>query len=91
MSRTAMEGPNGHHDEIVHISTDVCGRDYLSGQVRQYGSTTYLLVDKRGDPRGGTGIMRCNRELQDGGRIGSKTKTGWKALVEECDKTGVLP
>jgi hypothetical protein len=56
---------------------------------RHYGATTYYLVDKRSDPRFGHGVQYW-KELKHGGGIGSKTKAEWKALVESCDKTGIL-
>ena len=62
------------------------GGNYLSGQTVQYGCTTYDLVDKRGDPRGGVGILRCSQELKKGGRIGSRILARWKSLVGASDK-----
>ena len=55
---------DGQRFAVVQIP----GSRYLSGQTVQYGATSYLLVDKTADPRGGTGILRAGKELQSGGR-----------------------
>jgi hypothetical protein len=61
------------------------GGHYLSGQETCYGATTYYLVDKRGDPRCGTGILRCSEVLKDGGRIGRRILAEWKERVQRLD------
>lgn len=53
---------------------------------KHYGTTSYHLVDKRTDPRGGHGCQYW-KELKNGGRIGSKTKAAWEKIVEASDKS----
>jgi len=85
----------GHTWRVLVDGTDFAvvqapGGRYLSGQETHYGATTYYLVDKRGEPRGGTGVLRCSKVLKDGGRVGSRVLAGWRALVGDSDKAGTF-
>lgn len=63
------------------------GGRFMNGQVSQYGSTTYYLVDKtHPDLRGGVGLME-EHVLQDGGRA---KLAQWKKLVEASDQADKL-
>jgi len=74
-------------DGVRFAVVQMPGHRYSSGQEYKYGQTSYVLVDKQGDQRGGHGIMD-GKGLKDGGRIGSRTKAQWKALVDESDRLG---
>lgn len=71
-------------DGVRFAVVQMPGHRYVSGQYYKYGQTSYVLVDKHDDPRGGHGIMN-GKTLKDGGRIGSQTKARWKALVDRLD------
>lgn len=43
------------------------GGEFANGQVRQYGPTTFYLVDKTASLRRGVGLLDCE-VLQEGGR-----------------------
>jgi hypothetical protein len=77
-------------DGVRFAVVQLPGGTFMNGRVKKYGPTNFDLVDKMGEPRNGTGIMRCNVGLQHGGRANKAKRAEWKKLVDQSDALGTF-